>query len=235
MYSSIVPISLQLLQRGPNIESVLAADSASALQQIIDADMVQGNGKPEAVAPGIGTVSGEILGYIPQAGGVVTYTSSSPTAAERVQAIGNGIQTVASLRNRPAQCVLMNPSRYTQIATSHDSVGSPLQRVGVGDTDGDVLHSADVLGYIGGVPVFGIPSLWGAFGTDHDQDGAVICRPNSDDLLFVGDPIFSLFDETLAPSLTVLYICRQYLAFCVRLPSSVVTVSGTGFAVSDLY
>jgi HK97 family phage major capsid protein len=222
-YSAITKLSLALWDRSTILETVLAQDAAESLAEIITCDACTGSGLPEATLPGVGTVAGELLGYT-SVGTVVTYTDSTPSVSLQLDAISLGLQTASAARNRPSQCLLMPPTLATSISLSHSSTGYPLQAVGIGD--GDIKHSADVLTYIGGYPVYGVPSLV------EDGVSQVLCvRPASDDLLFVGDPVFSVYDETYADQLSVLYIVRQYVAFAIRRPSSVVVVTGTGFAV----
>ncbi|MGA2530425.1 MAG: hypothetical protein ABSG36_14865 [Acidimicrobiales bacterium] len=226
-FSAITKISVQLNERGQNVDSMLMAQSALDIGEVIDANMATGNGQPEAVSPGVGTVEGQLLGYLAQAGSNETYTATSPTTQGQLETIGACLQDVAGLRNRPAQVLFMTPSRYVSFALQNDADGAPLQRIGVGS--GTVQSPSGPLGYVGGVPTYGIPSLANAL--VDGQDCVIACRPREDDLLFIGRPSFSYFDQTYAHELSVLFVVHLYATFCVRQPAGVAVATGSGFAI----
>ncbi len=232
-YAQIVPLSLQLLERGGSFfESVLIADANAGLAEQIDVDLIAGNGLPESIIPGVaGTVAGQILGvasnpYIPQ----VTYTDGSPSVPALYEAIISGIKAVDQNRRRPPQHLLMLPELYHAIA-GHVPPGSiPFQPTGKGDDDNEgVVHSADVLGYIAGVPVLGAYGTGYGYGATGDENIVVIGRFEADALLLVSQPAFNFVDEGFgAQSLQVNFVARQYVAYCTRLPSGFAVLGGTG-------
>jgi hypothetical protein len=223
-YSSVTPVSLQLLDRSPNISQVLAVDASRSLAEVIDYDIAAGNG-----VSGTQLTAGQISGYVNQAANGITYTDSSPTPIKLIENIGIGAETVACARKRPAQVLFLTPQRIAQLAFSNDSEGDPLQRVGIGT--GTLKHSTDVQTYIGGLPTYQLAGLQDAVTAGHDC--ALLARPD-EDLLFLGQPQFSFFEETCANTLTVLFLVSQYVCFAARYPYGDCVVSGTGWSTTSL-
>ena len=232
-YSVLTPLSLQLLERGGTIlDQVLMSDAEAGIAEAIDEDLISGTGLPEAFVPGVGTVAGEILGLTNWSGVLqVTYTDSTPTVTKQLAAINQGLITVDQARRRPAQHLLMSPDQYHWLAGATDTVGAPLTPLGLGNDDNEgVLHSADVLGYIAGVPVFGVPACGYGFGASGDEGIVVATRLNSDALLLQSDPIFNFVNQGYgANNLTVLFAARVYVVFALRISSSTAIVGGSGF------
>jgi len=221
LYSTVTPISLQLIDRGGlNIDTLLTVDGANGIAEAIAYDMAAGNG-----VQGTSVVSGQILGYANVAANSSTYTDGSPTPIKLIESIGWGAAAVAAARKRPAEVLCLTPQRLAQLTFAEDSEGDPLQRVGIGS--GTSNRSASVQTFIGGLPTYGLAGLQNA--VTAGADCALLCRP-SEDILFMGTPRYSLFDQGVgANSLTVEFICSVYVAFAIRQPLSSCIVSGTGW------
>jgi len=233
-YSQITPLSLQLLERGGNIlDQVLTADANAGIEEQLDLDLLQGSGQPEAVVPGVGTVAGQILGLVnwPNVP-AVTYTSSSPNSKGQLVAIGNGIASVDQLRRRPPQMLLGTPDRYHQLAASTTSAGMPLQPLGIGNDDAPILHSADPMGYVAGLPWYACYGCGYTYGAGENEDIVIATRLEADSVLLTSAPTFNFLQEGYgANSLTVLFVARVYAAFALRITNSTCVVGGTGFVV----
>jgi hypothetical protein len=232
-YATVVPISIQLLERGGSfLESVLVADGAAGLAEAIDIDIIQGSGLPEAVIPGVaGTVQGEILGVEATSGVLnLTYTDSTPTYSKQISSTSDLLGWLSAQRRRPAQHLLMSPAMYQSWAGGQDTTGALLQPLGIGS--GTVKHSADPLGFFAGVPVYGCYGCTGV-GTDNEYEYIVAGRFESDALLLVSQPAFNFIEDAqgYANSLTVLMAVRQYVCYCTRIPQGFVMLSGTGVKV----
>lgn len=230
--SGILPISTQFWERAPGIDAFLAKDFAEAYASSVEAQIVAGTG-----------TDGQLLGWLnvptntvdgtPGANSVV-YTSTTPTTAGVVSAIGQAAAAIGNTRLRPADCVVLTPERYSWLAAFPDGSGDvAAMRPGTGRIGGDTRS----WGPLAGLPAFQDAAIPQNLGSGGDQDAILVARA-ADSLFLASDPVFTVMVDTAGgpEQLTVLAQYHAYVAFFAnRYPSAIATVTGTGLGRSTLW
>ena len=165
----------------------------------------------------------------------ITYTDASPTAAETVAKIADGISQVATNRFLPADAIVMHPRRFYALCAGVDGGGRPLvvptaqAQNTFGTADASVAEGA--AGNILGLPVYLDPNIATNTGAGTNQDIIIISR-FADAYLFEGTPKAEVFRETLSAEATVRFRLYNYVALTVEryVGTNTSIVSGTGLA-----
>ena len=220
----IQDVSVQLVEQSPiAFDQVIFADLAASHAQAVGNAVINGTGS-----------SGTLEGFVnADTVNTITYTDASPTAAETVAKIADGIQQVATSRFLPADAIVMHPRRWYALASGGDGSQRPLvvptaQAQNTFGTSGDVVAEGPA-GNILGLPVYLDPNIAVNSGAGTNQDIIIISR-FADAYLFEGTPKAEVFRETLSAEATVRFRLYNYVALTVERYVGVNTsiVSGTG-------
>lgn len=230
--SGIVPMSTQFWERAPGIDGFLAKDFAEGFAASVEAQIIAGSGSNGELLGWLNVPTGAVDG-VPGAN-AVTYTSTTPTTAGIVAAVGQGAAAIGNTRLRPADCVVVTPERYAWLAGFPDGSGDvAAMRPGTGRVGGD----ARSWGPIAGLPAFQDAAIPQNLGAGGDEDAILVARA-ADSLFFASDPVFNVLVDTAGgpEQLTVLAQYHCYVAFFAnRYPSAIATVTGTGLSRSTLW
>lgn len=213
----IEDVSVQLLDRSdPGIDRIIAFQLRSSYDSVLDAQLIAGSG-----------ASGQHLG-ISGVGSIqtVTYTDASPTAAELVPKIYDGIQKVASNRYRNPGMILMHPRRAAWLASNLSSTFPLFQQGSLYQASG--TQDNGFIGTFAGLNVILDANIATNLGAGTNEDRIYILY--SADLLLWEDAVrFETFTETLSAEATVRFRLFAYSAFASgRQPNSICEISGTG-------
>ena len=220
----IQDVSVQLVEQSPiAFDQVIFADLAASHAQAVGNAVINGTGS-----------SGTLEGFVnADTVNTITYTDASPTAAETVAKIADGIQQVATSRFLPADAIVMHPRRWYALASGGDGSQRPLvvptaQAQNTFGTSGDVVAEGPA-GNILGLPVYLDPNIATNTGASTNQDIIIISR-FADAYLFEGTPKAEVFRETLSAEATVRFRLYNFVAFTAERYVGVNTsiVSGTG-------
>jgi HK97 family phage major capsid protein len=212
-----VDISQQLLDRSdPSFDSVVFRDLIGAYDSELDRQMLVGaSGSNQHV--GIANVSSI---------NTVTYTSSTPTAAEALPKIYDAIQKVASNRYQYPTHILMHPRRAAAFAAGLSTSTPLFQQGGLNQAAGE--QNGGVVGTIAGLPVVidaNIPTTDGA-GTNQD---AIYVVYMPDLVLMEGEVRTRVMEQPLSDTLEIRLQVFGYSAFLdERWPKGICKISGTG-------
>ena len=222
----IQDVSVQLVEQSPiAFDQVIFADLAASHAQAVGSAVINGTG-----------ASGTLEGFVnADTVNTVTYTDASPTAAETVAKIADGISQVATARFLPADAIVMHPRRWYALCAGVDGSQRPLvvpsaqAQNTFGTADGVAAEGA--VGNILGLPVYLDPNIATNSGSGTNQDIIIISR-FADAYLFEGTPKAEVFRETLSAEATVRFRLYNYVAFTAERYVGVNTsiVSGTGLA-----
>ena len=222
----IQDVSVQLVEQSPiAFDQVIFADLAASHAQAVGNAVINGTGS-----------SGTLEGFVnADTVNTITYTDASPTAAETVAKIADGIQQVATSRFLPADAIVMHPRRWYALASGGDGSQRPLvvptaQAQNTFGTSGDVVAEGPA-GNILGLPVYLDPNIAVNTGAGTNQDIIIISR-FADAYLFEGTPKAEVFRETLSAEATVRFRLYNYVALTVEryVGTNTSIVSGTGLA-----
>ena len=222
----IQDVSVQLVEQSPiAFDQVIFADLAASHAQAVGNAVINGTG-------GSGTLEGFVNADTVN---TITYTDESPTAAETVAKIADGIQQVATSRFLPADAIVMHPRRWYALASGVDGSQRPLvvptaQAQNTFGTSGDVVAEGPA-GNILGLPVYLDPNIATNTGAGTNEDIIIISR-FADAYLFEGTPKAEVFRETLSAEATVRFRLYNYVALTVEryVGTNTSIVSGTGLA-----
>ena len=220
----IQDVSVQLVEQSPiAFDQVIFADLAASHAQAVGNAVINGTGS-----------SGTLEGFVnADTVNTITYTDASPTAAETVAKIADGIQQVATSRFLPADAIVMHPRRWYALASGGDGSQRPLvvptaqAQNTFGTSEGVAAEGA--VGNILGLPVYLDPNIATNTGASTNQDIIIISR-FADAYLFEGTPKAEVFRETLSAEATVRFRLYNFVAFTAERYVGVNTsiVSGTG-------
>jgi HK97 family phage major capsid protein len=222
----IQDVSVQLVEQSPiAFDQVIFADLAASHAQAVGNAVINGSG-----------ASGTLEGFVnADTVNTITYTDASPTAAETVSKIADGIQQVATARFLPADAIVMHPRRWYALSAGVDGGGRPLvvptaQAMNAFGT-ADTVGAEGSVGNILGLPVYLDPNIAVNTGASTNQDIIIISR-FADAYLFEGTPKAEVFRETLSAEATVRFRLYNFVAFTAERYVGVNTsiVSGTGLA-----
>ena len=220
----IQDVSVQLVEQSPiAFDQVIFADLAASHAQAVGNAVINGTG-------GSGTLEGFVNADTVN---TITYTDASPTAAETVAKIADGIQQVATSRFLPADAIVMHPRRWYALASGGDGSQRPLvvptaqAQNAFGTSEGVAAEGA--VGNVLGLPVYLDPNIAVNTGAGTNQDIIIISR-FADAYLFEGTPKAEVFRETLSAEATVRFRLYNFVAFTAERYVGVNTsiVSGTG-------
>ncbi len=216
----------QLLERSvPGMDQVLMQDLMADYNKQLDTQVINGSGSG-ANATGILNTSSI---------GSVTYTDASPAFGgdgKLAAQLGNAINTVATNRFLPPDCIVMHPRRWYWIVSRSDSQNRPLvvpegqavNAVGIADR---VVAQARA-GTLFGLPVILDPNV--PTNVSSTQDPILVLR--AQDIWLMEDaagPYTRVYEEVLSGTLSIRVQLFNYMAFtAARYPSSVCKVTGTG-------
>lgn len=216
-----VEASLQLLERSdPSIDVVYFNDLVGAYDAELDRQLIAGGG-----------TSGEHMGLRSVTGNIdVTYSDSTPTAAELLPKIYDAAQQVFSNRFRMANLVVMHPRRAAWMASSLGTSfplfqqGNLMQAAGTQDSAFATM--------LAGLEVVLDPNI----ATTYSQSGSTnedeIYVVYVDDMYLAEGPFRTdVFMEPGSAALTARFRGFSYSAFfCERYPKSIANIVGGGLA-----
>lgn len=212
-----VDMSQQAMDRtDPSFDAVVFRDLLNAYDAELDRQALVG-----------ASASNEHVGIANVASiNTVTYTSSTPTAAEALPKLYDAIQKVASTRYMYPTHIIMHPRRAAFFAAGL-STSSPLfQQGGLMQAAGE--QNGGVVGTIAGLPVIidaNLPTTGGA-GTNQD-DVYVVHMP--DLVLMEGALQTRVLEQPLSDTLEVRVQLFGYSAFASgRYEKGICKISGTG-------
>lgn len=218
-------VSLQGISRGRGTEQIIVRDLVSAYNTALDSQLINGAGS-SGEHRGIRNVSGIVS---------VTYTDSSPTAAEAYPKLFDLVQQIQSGAYRGITHFVMHPRRWAFFAAAVGT-NSPILQIATNPegTAGQfgVPSYGGVVGNILGIPVVLDANVPTNLGTGTNED--VILGVSADELHLWEDasaPLLVRAEQTSAASLGVLLVVFGFSAFTAgRVPGAHGIVSGTGCA-----
>jgi HK97 family phage major capsid protein len=194
MFAGSVPLSQQMWERGPNLDTYISKDFAESAAAAFEQQIIAGTG-----------ANGDVLGllnlpttYVDGVTGasLVTWTQSSPTPTGLIGRMGAAFADVGNTRLRPPSAAIMTPERYAWTATNADLQEEPIIRPGAGQ----VPSNADQGEY---GPIAGLPCLLSGevpqnLGTNTNQDTVIVVR-TADFLWMPSDPVFEATSTRRGP------------------------------------
>lgn len=210
-------VSLRALERTmPGMDFLIFQDLRADYDEQLDTQLIAGTG-----------TSGQHLGIRAVSGvNTVTYTDASPTAAELVPKIFDGIQKIATNRKRKADAILLHPTRAAWLA-SNLSTTFPLFQLGV-LTQAAGTQSAGFVDNFAGLRTIVDSNIVFDYGASTDQDEVYVLR--TEDLILMEAPLrFRVFPDVLSGTLQVRLQVVAFSAFISgRNPTAISIISGTG-------
>jgi HK97 family phage major capsid protein len=220
-------VSKQALQRGYNIENIVLADLIRAYHTKLDALILSGTGS-----------NGQPLGLISMTTGIlVTFTSTSPTAAGLYPKLADCIQQVQSNVFVSPTHVIMHPRRLGFLLAALDSQNRPLV---VPTAYNPVNAMATGTGYPAygsnsGYSILGLPIVTDAnipttAGASTNQDTILVIDANEAHLFEEGngDPQYVTFEEPNG-KVAINIVMYGFAAFTsLRYPQAIAQINGTG-------
>ena len=216
-------VSLQGISRGRGTEQIIVRDLVSAYNTALDSQLINGAGS-SGEHRGIRNVSGIVS---------VTYTDSSPTAAEAYPKLFDLVQQIQSGAYRGITHFVMHPRRWAFFAAAVGS-NSPILQIATNPEGAagqfGVPSYGGVVGNILGIPVVLDANVPTNLGTGTNED--IILGVSADELHLWEDasaPLLVRAEQTSAASLGVLLVVFGFSAFTAgRVPGAHGIVSGTG-------
>jgi HK97 family phage major capsid protein len=209
-------VSRQAIERGTNIDTLVAADLNSAYATQLDALVVA-----------------ELLS---SAGQSVTFTDDTPTVAELYPKLLDAIQKVQTTFFGGPNVIVMHPRRLAFILAALDSTNRPLAvpvpyaQNAVATGNGSVQYGNS--GYaIAGLPVVTDANVSTAQGVGTNQDTIFVGNAQELHLWEEGDgsPRFLRFEQPKAAELDITMIVYGYAAYTAnRYPNAWAKIGGTG-------
>lgn len=214
-------VSLQLLDRSdPGIDVVIFRDLIGAYDSELDRQLIAGGGTSDEHM-GLRSVTGNID---------VTYSDSTPTAAELLPKIYDAAQQIFSNRFRQANLVIMHPRRAAWMAASLGTSFPLFQQGNLMQAAGTQDQAFATM--LAGLEVILDPNI----ATTYSQSGST----NEDEIyvvyvddMYLAEGAFQtdVFMEPGAHTLTARFRGFSYSAFfCERFPKSIANIVGGGLA-----
>ena len=210
--------SIQALQRGSGIETVILGDLLGSVNTLVDSTMIN------QATTGLNAVT--------DAGLDIAYTDASPTAAELWPKLFDAVQQVQTNYFGGVSHLVMHPRRFWWIASNVGTSFPFVNLLGAGPQAGGSVngtgYGSGIAGYLAGLPVVldaNAPTNLGA-GTNEDAIYAI----SADEVhLWEDAPVFIRAEQTAAASLGVLFVAYKYFAYSVsRYTSAHARINGTG-------
>lgn len=233
-FAGDVLLSQQMHDRGGTFnDQVMLGEFTEAYAAGLQYQLINGTGTNGQLLGLLNVSTSAVSATIP--GAIVqTYTAASPTQAGVIQAIAQVAANVADARERAPEFCLIRGSRYFWLAGSAGGSGDPGQRIGQGYLYAAKAPEDGPWGPIAGLPAYLDATIPSNLGAGTNQDCAIVCRGR--DILLLEDPAGPRFSAYvsggLAGEMSVVLQWHTYTAaFTNRYPSSIGTVTGTGFVV----
>ncbi len=225
--AGMMPLSQQLLDRGPNIDSAVHASLSASYTAAIEGLILNGSGDGEPLG---------LLNVAIPADSQISYVAATSTPASLISATAQAFAAVGNARLRPASHVIVSPERYAWLTSSSSSAGStiPLELPGLGSAGGDKGRWSAV---VASTPTLLSGAMPQDLGAAEDEDAIVVSRL-SDHYLFESDPQFRILIDTQggAEQLTVFAQFWTYVVFAPdRYLTATATVTGSGMSRSSLW
>lgn len=210
-------VSRQALERTfPGMDFLIFQDLRADYDEQLDTQLISGSG-----------ASGQHLGVNAVSGiNTVAYTDASPTAAELVPKLYDGIQQIADGRKKKADLIVIHPRRAAWLASNLSTtfplfqLGSYMQAAGSQDM-GFVQNFA-------GLEVVQDSNISTEIGASTDEDEILIVR-RADLFLLEGPLRTGVFEDVLSGTLQVRLQVFAYSAFISgRQPEAIARIRGTG-------
>jgi HK97 family phage major capsid protein len=213
-------VSLQNIERAfPGLDQVIYSDLRSAYDGELDRQLLNGTGSTYGQHAGIRGVAGSTT---------QTWTQATPTGALLMSQIYKGISTIASVRYRNADTVVMHPRRAAWLGASLSSTfplfqqGSLLQAAGTQD-QGFVKS-------FGGLNVILDANVRTLDGGSTNQDEVYVLHLQ-DLYLMEGEVLAVTFEDVLSANMNVRLRLHGFsFAITGREPTSILTIAGSGLA-----
>jgi len=224
-------VSIQLVEQSP---------LAGGLDRLVFGDLmkdyalqlntaVTGNGDGTS-----GTLRGFVnLGADTTNGIPTTWTETTPTAVNGLQAISKAISKVVTNRYQAVEAIVMHTSMWYWFASSTDGASRPLivpSGAGPFNANGVVTSPgapAGLVGTIHGVPVYVDATLPKTYGAATNQSPILVGK-FSDSYLFESGVKTRVLPDVLSANLTVRFQVYGYMALAHRYAKAVSAVTGTG-------
>lgn len=210
-------VSRQALERTlPGMDFLIFQDLRADYDEQLDTQLLAGTGS-----------SGQHLGIRAVTGtNTVTYTDASPTAAELVPKIYNGIQLVATNRHRRADTIVIHPRRAAWLASNLSST-FPLFQLGV-LTQAAGSQNAGFVDNFAGLRTVLDANISTEYGASTDEDEIYVVR--AADLILMEGPLrTAVYEQTLSGTLQIRLQVFAYSAFISgRQPTAITEIAGTG-------
>jgi hypothetical protein len=212
-------LSQQLFDRAdPGMDQVIFNDLRSAYDMYLDTQLIQGTG-----------ANGQHLGIrAVSSPNTVTYTDASPTAAELLPKLYDGVQQIHTNRFAPPTHILFHPRRSAFLASNLSST-FPLFQQGSFNRGVGAQDIGQIVGPLG-LREVADANIGTTYGAATNEDEIYVIRA-LDMLLFEGPLQTRVYPEVGSGTLTVRLMLWAYSAFAsARFPKSISIVSGTGLA-----
>lgn len=211
-------VSVQGLQRGSGIESVILGDLLSAVNTNVDSTMIT------AASTGLDAITDADLD--------IAYTDASPTVAELWPKLFDAVSQVQTNYFGGVSHFLMHPRRFWWIASN---VGTSFPFVNFnsagpqsGGSVNTTAYGQGASGVLGGIPVVVDANISTVLGAGTNED-AIYAITQEEVHLWEDEPVFIRAEQTAAASLGVLFVAYKMYAYTVNRNSKAhARINGTG-------
>ena len=210
-------VSRQLLDRSdPGIDQIIFNDLRAAYDMYLDTQLISGTGS-----------NGQHLGIRAVSSiNTVTYTDATPTGAELVPKLYDGVQQVHTNRYAPPDLLVIHPRRSAWLASTLSSTFPLFQQGGfnrgIGAQDVGLVRGPL------GLKEVNDANIGVLYGSGTNEDEIYVVR-SSDLVVWEGEPQVRVMEEVGSGTLTVRLLLWAYSAFASgRFPKSITKIAGTG-------
>lgn len=226
--------SIQLVEQSPlagGLDRMIFADlMADYALQLNTAVLGNGDGTS-------GTIQGLVNKYNDSTNSIpVTWTETTPTAANGLKAIAQAISKVTTNRFRKADAIIMSPQMWYWFVSSVDNANRPLVVPAAAGpfNAGGVLTApgapAGLVGTIHGVPVYVDATMPNNLGAGTNQTPILVGKFD-DSYLFESGVKTRVLPDVLSANLTIRFQVYGYTALAHRFAKNVSVITGTGTIV----
>jgi HK97 family phage major capsid protein len=222
-------VSLQTVEQSPlagGLDRLILGDLMADYALQLNTAVVSNNaGTSNGALKGFTNLGTDTTNGIP-----VTWTETTPSAANGIKAIAQALSKVATNRFRESEAVVMTPQLWYWLASAVDgsgrplvvpTAGGPMNANGVNSAAG---AAAGLVGTIHGVPVY----LDATLPTINTNQVPMLVGKFSDSYLFEGGVKTRVLPDVLSANLTVRFQVYGYVALAHRFAKAVSGISGTG-------
>lgn len=224
-------VSIQLVEQSP---------LAGGLDRLVFGDLMKDYALQlnTAVTGNADGTSGTLRGFInlgaDTTNGIpTTWTETTPTAVNGLQAISKAISKVVTNRYQAVEAIVMHPSMWYWFASSTDGASRPIiVPTGAGPFNANGVVTAPgapagLVGTIHGVPVYVDATLPKTYGAATNQSPILVGK-FSDSYLFESGVKTRVLPDVLSANLTVRFQVYGYMALAHRYAKAVSAITGTG-------